>query len=204
MKKIIALGFLFLSVFLAGCGNKQIAQTQSQSGNIEKAPYACLSNNDCEVRGVDEWETCNNKKEPIDPRQPTPGRRDATSPTQNGYVCQCVAQKCGWMAKTQPPIISQPSGNFNCEDLYKEIEKDMENANYCQSNADCDVLMLGGSYIKFGCYHFINKEVNKQSFYDKMKKYTSQCSLMINKCARAPEAKCVSIKGQRKCVSAGE
>jgi len=87
-----------------------------------------------------------------------------------------------------------------CGRLYDEIENDMDVANYCDTASDCEVLILGGSYIEFGCYHFINKEVDKQLFYDKMETYSSQCSMIINECAPAPEAECIDGK----CVFVGE
>ena len=88
-------------------------------------------------------------------------------------------------------LLYQP---LSCQSLYNEIENDLDKANYCQTDSDCDVLILGGSYIEFGCYHFINKEVDKEKFYDKMSIYNQECSLIINKCAPAPISKCVSGK----------
>ena len=88
-----------------------------------------------------------------------------------------------------------PGGS--CQSLYSEIDGDIKKANYCETDADCSTLILGGDYIKFGCYHFVNKDVDKQRFYDKMQGYVSQgCSDIINECAFEPEAKCV----EKKCV----
>lgn len=47
-----------------------------------------------------------------------------------------------------------------CNSLYREIESEVEKSNYCGQDSDCTVLELGGMFVKFGCYHFINKEVN--------------------------------------------
>lgn len=88
-------------------------------------------------------------------------------------------------------LISQP---LSCQTQYNDIEDEMDRANYCELDSDCDVLILGGSYVEFGCYHFINKEVDKELFYDKMEKYATKCTRIINKCAPAPDAKCVSNK----------
>lgn len=83
----------------------------------------------------------------------------------------------------------------SCDERYDEIEKEIDNANYCETNNDCEVLILGGDYMEFGCYHFINKEVSKQNFYDRMEKYKeAECSRMIDKCIPAPEPDCVSGK----------
>jgi len=94
----------------------------------------------------------------------------------------------------QPITINQPSGNFKCEDMYDEIENDLYKSNYCQSDSDCSVIMLGGWYVDFGCYHFINKDVDQEQFFTKMDAYKEKCSQIINKCAPAPDAKCVSNK----------
>ncbi|MFH1404380.1 MAG: hypothetical protein ABIH11_08945 [Candidatus Altiarchaeota archaeon] len=93
-----------------------------------------------------------------------------------------------------PPVINQPSGDFDCEELHGEIEGDLDNANYCQVDSDCGVIMLGGWYVDFGCYHFISREVDKEQFYAKMDAYKQKCSNIINDCSPAPEAKCVSSK----------
>lgn len=93
-----------------------------------------------------------------------------------------------------PLIISQPSGDFVCEDLYNEIENDLDRANFCKENSDCDVILLAGWYIDFGCYHFINKNVDKEQFYKKMEVYKQKCGDIINECSPAPEATCVSEK----------
>ncbi len=88
-------------------------------------------------------------------------------------------------------FLNQP---LSCQNQHDDIESEIDKANYCQIDSDCDILILGGSYIEFGCYHFINKEVDKELFYGKMQKYASKCSRMINECAPAPEARCVSNK----------
>ncbi|MBI2530370.1 MAG: hypothetical protein HYW05_04470 [Candidatus Diapherotrites archaeon] len=85
----------------------------------------------------------------------------------------------------------------SCQSMHDEIENDIDESNYCSEDADCDVLILGGSYIEFGCYHFINKAIDKEPFYNKMDTYTRQCSTIIDLCAPGPNPKCVSGK----CVS---
>jgi hypothetical protein len=96
----------------------------------------------------------------------------------------------------QPVITTETSGNFNCEDMYDEIENDLDKANYCLSDSDCSIIMLGGWYIDFGCYHFVNKEVDKNAILSKMRTYKEEmkCSQIIDKCAPAPDAKCISNK----------
>ena len=89
---------------------------------------------------------------------------------------------------------NQPPGILSCEDLYDEIRSNIEDANYCEIDSDCKTLVLGGTYIDFGCYHFINDEIDESFFYDKMRDYAMQCVEIINECAPAPDAKCVSNK----------
>lgn len=79
---------------------------------------------------------------------------------------------------------------IHCSSIYLEIEEMMDEMNHCVSNDDCDVLILGADYIEFGCYHFINKNENKQKIFEKMDKYNEDCGQIINKCASSPKAKC--------------
>ena len=90
--------------------------------------------------------------------------------------------------------INPLSENLSCKEMYDEIENDLDKANFCQTNSDCSAIMLGGAYVKFGCYHYINKSIDKELIYQKMSVYDKKCSDMINKCAPAPTAQCVSNK----------
>ncbi|MCX8189819.1 MAG: hypothetical protein N3F05_01155 [Candidatus Diapherotrites archaeon] len=69
-------------------------------------------------------------------------------------------------------------------------------ANYCKSDVDCKAIVLGGEYIAFGCYHFVNKDFDQNSILSKVQRYKHEmkCSTIINRCAPVPEAKCVSGK----------
>lgn len=58
------------------------------------APLTCTANSECEVRGKDEWESCEHIAAPRPPEQPSRSARDQTSKTQEGYSCGCVAQQC--------------------------------------------------------------------------------------------------------------
>lgn len=95
-----------------------------------------------------------------------------------------------------PKYVDGLIGTFSsCQDLYSEIDNDIKNANYCKTDSDCDVLNLGGSYIAFGCYHFINKGVDKNKIYEKLKIYNEQkCIRSIDDCASAPKPTCVLNK----------
>ncbi len=90
----------------------------------------------------------------------------------------------------------------SCDELYTEIRSDIEEANFCDIDADCDVLVLGGQYVEFGCYHFVNKDTDKEVFYERMDKYYSiGCDRIINDCDSSPtptclEGKCVYIESE--------
>ena len=77
---------------------------------------------------------------------------------------------------------------LDCKKLHEEIEKDIDQANYCQSDNDCSALSLGGHYIAFGCYHFVNRDVDQKKIFQKIGSYTEgHCTSMIDRCASAPE-----------------
>lgn len=95
----------------------------------------------------------------------------------------------GFLLKGKPRS-AVPEDGASCQAMYDSIEADLEKANYCSLDSDCDSILLGGQYIKFGCYHYINKAVDKNGFYKKMNAYNQECSKMINDCAPVPEAVC--------------
>ena len=97
------------------------------------------------------------------------------------------------MAASCTPILL--AAELDCKKLHEEIEKDIDQDNYCQSDNDCSALNLGGPYIAFGCYHFVNREVDQKKIFRKINSYTEgQCTSMIDRCASAPEPKCISNK----------
>ena len=97
-----------------------------------------------------------------------------------------------------PPTIKPLSQNLSCKEMYDEIEQDMDNSNYCETDTDCDFILLGDNYVKFGCYHYINKNVNEELIFQKMNIYNkNRCSSIINRCAPTPKAQCVT----KKCIA---
>ena len=84
--------------------------------------------------------------------------------------------------------------------MYQEIEKGLAEANYCSEDSDCQVLELGGRLIKFGCYHFVNKDTDREAIYEKMHAYYDKCEQMINDCDRSPNPVCRN----NKCVAGDE
>ncbi len=91
-------------------------------------------------------------------------------------------------------LLSKPA---KCDSMYDEIEQMIDEANYCEIDSDCEVLHLGGIYIEFGCYHFVNKNTDVFEIYKVMDKYNHDCEQMIDDCAISPEPECVNGK----CVS---
>ena len=77
---------------------------------------------------------------------------------------------------------------------YSSIDKEIKSANYCEVDSDCKVLGLGGSYIEFGCYHFINKNVDEESLINKIDKYSNKCTRIIDDCMPAPKPICINNK----------
>lgn len=103
----------------------------------------------------------------------------------------------------EDPIVNtdNPTDKKECKELYDEIENELDEANYCEKTSDCDDIVLGGGYVEFGCYHYINKDVEKNLILNKMENYSKNgCIQMINKCAPVPEAQCY----QKRCVPKGE
>lgn len=109
-------------------------------------------------------------------------------------------QPMGVFDSSNPPYVpvdetaTSTTGQKDCAQWYNEIDSDLQKANYCQADADCEAIILGGEYIEFGCYHFVNKAVDKQSFLDRVDQYSKQCSQMIDLCVPTPTAKCIDGK----------
>ncbi len=100
-------------------------------------------------------------------------------------------------------VFTRSNEEDHCRKLYREIRDEIEEENYCEVNEDCRVLELGGSYIAFGCYHFVNKDTDKNYFYQRAREYYEDCVLAINECDPSPapqcvEGKCVYIEEEKK------
>lgn len=78
----------------------------------------------------------------------------------------------------------------NCSKLYDEIDTELQNANYCTVDSDCQTLPLGSMYIMFGCYHYININENATDFYERMNYYDAECGDIIDMCRESPEPVC--------------
>ena len=103
----------------------------------------------------------------------------------------------GCMGGQEPTLNDSASTSTvgdDCTVMHDSIEEEMDEANYCSSDGDCKVLMLGAEYIAFGCHHFINKDEDEQRFYSLMDDYNQECTRVINDCAPAPDSRCVGGK----------
>ena len=93
----------------------------------------------------------------------------------------------------QSPGIPTDTNGFTeelCTKRYAEIEQQLRDSNYCTSDEDCTTILLGSRYIEFGCYHYVNVEVNKSAIFDKIAEYEITCSDVINECTATPSPVC--------------
>lgn len=101
MKKLIILGFLFLGViFLVGCGNKQIIQTQpakqppTSKQVCDKEANCCMKNEDCKyfwyLGGCSTPEYVARKQKEAQEQ----GMNIGEAPPRENVTCTCENNKC--------------------------------------------------------------------------------------------------------------
>jgi hypothetical protein len=95
--------------------------------------------------------------------------------------------------------VPETPSQTQCDRLRDEIENDFKNANFCEKDADCKVVQLGGWYIDFGCYKYVNASTKENVLLDKISKYKDEmkCSTKINDCMHSKTPVCVN----KKCTS---
>jgi len=100
---------------------------------------------------------------------------------------------------TKPaPTITPLSLDMSCDEIYSEIKNDLNKANYCQKDSDCDVIEFAGVFaMKFGCFSLVNKSVDQGKIYQKLDAYYKKECLpkgeVAIRCAPTPDViKCVS------------
>ncbi|TAL33759.1 MAG: hypothetical protein EPN97_08980 [Alphaproteobacteria bacterium] len=98
----------------------------------EAQPLPCASLAECEVRGKDEWERCHHIKDPLTPEQQATSSRDATSKTQDGYACLCIASACRWADK-EAQACEKTGGHYRPRDICPP----------CPLNAVCEACFVG-------------------------------------------------------------
>jgi hypothetical protein len=89
-------------------------------------------------------------------------------------------------------VSSIPQGP--CEILYQEVENAFKEANSCEQDSDCKAIKLGGPYIEFECYKFVNKRIDEDELVKKLEAYHKKCAKMIDLCTPSPNPKCVNKK----------
>ena len=101
---------------------------------------------------------------------------------------------CSVVLYAVPPAFadgeSGAPGTRACAEEYDRIDSEIKAANYCERDADCAVLEAGGTLIKFGCYHFVNRAADRKQLTAAMIGYTARCERMIDDCAKAPVPVC--------------
>jgi hypothetical protein len=100
---------------------------------VQQPPtLACASTAECEVRGKDEWERCRHVKDPLTPEQQSAVAGDATSKTQEGYACLCIASVCRWADK-EAQACQNTGGQYRPRDICPP----------CPPNAACEACFVG-------------------------------------------------------------
>ena len=95
---------------------------------------------------------------------------------------------------------SQSLYSPECKTWHDNIEEAFENENYCETDSDCKGIKLGGGYVDFGCFKYVNKDVVKDEIYKELDAYNRECTLVINKCVETPTPVCIS----KRCVASGD
>ncbi len=91
---------------------------------------------------------------------------------------------------------AEPASPEACQKLHDEIENDFRTANHCEKDSDCKFVRLGGWYIDFGCYKYVNAATDEIALFDKIERYKDKmrCSAKINECMEPGSPVCVQGK----------
>jgi hypothetical protein len=98
------------------------------------------------------------------------------------------------LAKTN--AYAAEASKAECDALHNEIETDFKKANFCKTDNDCKFMRLGGWYIDFGCYKYVNSATKEDELFAKIEKYKDVmgCSRKINDCMSPGTPVCVDKK----------
>ncbi len=93
-------------------------------------------------------------------------------------------------------VFAEQASKAECEALHNEIENNFKKANFCETDNECKVIQLGGWYIDFGCYKFVNIATKEDELLAKIEKYKDvmKCSGKINDCMPSGTPVCVNKK----------
>jgi hypothetical protein len=100
-------------------------------------------------------------------------------------------------AKEKFPAATAVPAVFDCKALRAQIEKELDQANACETDADCKVVSLGGPYTELGCHKYINRSVNQVRLYEKVERYYNSCYQKIDACEPMTKPVCAD----KKCVA---
>jgi len=118
--------------------------------------------------------------------------------TKASMVCASifflVAGTIFFLAKSD--VFAAETSKTECDALHDEIENDFKKANFCKTDGDCKFVRLGGWYIDFGCYKYINTATKEDELFAKIEKYKDvmRCSRKINECMSPGKPVCVDKK----------
>ncbi len=116
--------------------------------------------------------------------------------TQCDYKCTDGAVK-GWIAtirnyKPTPTVWDA----YACQELTKEINGMLTEANYCQSDTDCHKINLA---CPFGCYNLVNINTDTNAIGQANREFQDNCGNCLYKCSRNPEMEEIKCRNN-KCI----
>jgi hypothetical protein len=83
---------------------------------------------------------------------------------------------------TTKMTFNQNLSSSNCQIWHDNIEQAFVNDNYCSKDSDCQAIPLGGKLVEFGCIHYLNNSVSKDTVYSILYDYTRKCTNIIDDC----------------------
>ena len=120
-----------------------------------------------------------------------------------------VLATCAHLVFLSPPALSEdraPQGfsrsfrSSDCGIWHDAIEQAFRDENYCETDADCQSIELGGEFVQFGCFKYVNQSVGPETVYRELRSYLQECHAAIDECNAAPTPICIS----KKCVASEE
>ncbi len=90
--------------------------------------------------------------------------------------------------------VQTPEDGLELDARAKEIQNEINNANYCESDSDC---RLVGDKCPFGCFIYVNKR-EMQRIKAMVDSYQSTCMYACIQCVE--NAKCINNKCQSQCA----
>lgn len=95
-------------------------------------------------------------------------------------------------------VVDFLSDEIYCDILYDDIKILINENNFCKDSDECHFLTLDNKDINTNCYFYINKNIDKTVFHDKLLDYKKRCMKSIDNCSFSPNSVCIDGR----CVSA--